>query len=117
HGCRKKHQLLLFPSILKIRIVLILFPACFPHHKNRNVIHRSKKHKMNLMRNSSIWCRILLFNCVVLSACHSADKNANKKNTAAEQAGPPAVEIFAVQKGRLSSSLQVPGELVAFQQV
>jgi multidrug efflux pump subunit AcrA (membrane-fusion protein) len=29
----------------------------------------------------------------------------------------PVTEVFPIQRGRLSSSLQIPGELIAFQQV
>ncbi|WP_020602366.1 efflux RND transporter periplasmic adaptor subunit [Spirosoma spitsbergense] len=39
----------------------------------------------------------------------------SKKETAAE--APAAVEVFALKRGQLSSSLQVPGELVAFRDV
>lgn len=48
------------------------------------------------------------------SGCHSAESKAEDKK-APEQ--PPVTEVFNLQKGRLSSSLQIPGELVAFQQV
>ncbi|HUQ67082.1 MAG TPA: efflux RND transporter periplasmic adaptor subunit [Flavitalea sp.] len=67
------------------------------------------------MRNSLSGCKIFLL--FLLAACHTADDNANKKNTAAAESVPAAVEVFGVQKGRLSSSLQVPGELISFQQV
>jgi membrane fusion protein (multidrug efflux system) len=73
---------------------------------------------MNFKLMSSIWCRIFLINSVLLYACNSANENVNKNEAVAtEQTAHTPVEVFAVQKGRLSSSLQIPGELVAFQQV
>lgn len=51
----------------------------------------------------------------VLSACHSGQKDAN---TAADTATAPAtIEAVQVSKGKLSTSLQVPGELIPYQQV
>ena len=43
-----------------------------------------------------------------------SEKKTETKQTAAEA---PATEVFPLQKGRLSSSLQIPGELIAYQQV
>lgn len=48
-----------------------------------------------------------------LSGCHSSDSKADK--VVAEE--PEPVDVFALHKGKLSSSLQIPGELVAYRDV
>ena len=49
-----------------------------------------------------------------LQACHSAN---SKSESNPEQVTQPAVEALSLQKGKISSSLQIPGELVPYQQV
>jgi membrane fusion protein, multidrug efflux system len=76
---------------------------------------------MNSSLNKSSHLKFILFNGILatglLSSCHSKE-DPIKKETATEAAVEvPATEVFAVQKGRLSSSLQIPGELIANQQV
>lgn len=65
------------------------------------------------MRNSVI---VLsgLFTAVMLGGCHTAESKAE-----GTKAAPPetVTEAFPLQKGKLSSSLQIPGELIAYQQV
>jgi membrane fusion protein, multidrug efflux system len=52
----------------------------------------------------------------LLQSCNSSSgEPAENKITA--PAAVPATEVVALQKGMLSSSLQIPGELIAFQQV
>src|SRR3954454_19922920 len=61
----------------------------------------------------------ILNSCLVISllcSCHSAENSPEKKETQAV-AAIPATEVFPLQRGRLSSSLQIPGELIAYQQV
>src|SRR3954468_14865052 len=54
----------------------------------------------------------------LLCSCHSAENSTEKKNEAQQTAAEvPATEVFPLQRGRLSSSLQIPGELIAYQQV
>jgi membrane fusion protein, multidrug efflux system len=53
---------------------------------------------------------------VLLSGCHS-EENAQKNKTETEQADAPVTQVFPLKKGRLFSSLQIPGELIAYQQV
>jgi RND family efflux transporter MFP subunit len=55
---------------------------------------------------------------MILCSCHSGE-NVAEKTTEAKQTttSEAVVEMFPVQKGRLSSSLQIPGELIAYQQV
>src|SRR4051794_23707887 len=57
--------------------------------------------------------------CLVISAvssCHSSDP---KKREEAEQKPDSAVtkEVIAAKKGKLASSIQVPGELIPYQTV
>jgi membrane fusion protein, multidrug efflux system len=51
---------------------------------------------------------------VLLCGCQSEDKTQDKKTDTAEA---PVTDVFSLKKGRLSSSLQIPGELIAYQQV
>src|SRR6476646_9098927 len=54
----------------------------------------------------------------LLCSCHSRENAAEKKTEARQTVAPaPATEVFPLQRGRLSSSLQIPGELIAYQQV
>jgi RND family efflux transporter MFP subunit len=52
----------------------------------------------------------------LLLACNGKDAQ-EAKASEAQPVEPPAREAFPVEKGRLSSSLQIPGELIAYQQV
>ncbi len=49
-----------------------------------------------------------------LCGCRSENKAQNKKTETAEA---PVTNVFSLKKGRLSSSLQIPGELIPYQQV
>jgi RND family efflux transporter MFP subunit len=51
---------------------------------------------------------------VLFCGCKSEDDTQNKKTETAEA---PATNVFSLKKGRLSSALQIPGELVPYQQV
>ncbi|MFD2569743.1 efflux RND transporter periplasmic adaptor subunit [Spirosoma soli] len=50
-----------------------------------------------------------------LAGCHSSE--GKEEATAEAPEAPAATEVFTLKKGQLSSSLQVPGELVAFRDV
>ncbi|GAB4020840.1 efflux RND transporter periplasmic adaptor subunit [Spirosoma koreense] len=52
----------------------------------------------------------------LLTNCHSPESKAEASETETASA-PAAIEKFALKKGKLASSLQVPGELVAFRDV
>jgi membrane fusion protein (multidrug efflux system) len=65
--------------------------------------------------------KLFLFNscllAVLLSGCRS-ENNPVKENTDGNQQAAVAIaEAFPLSKGKLSSALQVPGELMAYQQV
>ncbi|WP_310589820.1 efflux RND transporter periplasmic adaptor subunit [Larkinella soli] len=54
----------------------------------------------------------------ILTGCHQSEEKeegAEEETEMVQEAAP--VEVFALKKGKLSSSLQVPGELVAFRDV
>lgn len=55
----------------------------------------------------------VLLLCAIVSSCNSSKGDA-EKGAAAEM---PAVEVISLQKDKLSTTLQLPGELIAFQQV
>jgi RND family efflux transporter MFP subunit len=74
---------------------------------------------MNQCINKSGFKNILFGGLLIttfFSACQSGDHSPEKKVSVAPVEAPIA-EVFALQKGRLSSSLQIPGELIAYQQV
>lgn len=54
-----------------------------------------------------------------LSGCHSSAGKEDEKEAAKTRTvdAPAALEVFSLQRGKLSSSLQIPGELVAFRDV
>ena len=55
---------------------------------------------------------------VVLTGCSSVTKKEEtKENSQAVATMPQSTQVFSLTKGRLSSSLQIPGELIAYQQV
>jgi membrane fusion protein (multidrug efflux system) len=51
----------------------------------------------------------------VLTACNSGKKEGEATDTTA--AAPATTEVIAIQKGKLNTALQVPGELVPYQEV
>ncbi|MEJ7741035.1 MAG: efflux RND transporter periplasmic adaptor subunit [Chitinophagaceae bacterium] len=63
----------------------------------------------------AIRLQVCLIGMVILASCNSSSGDVKPEKQVIEE--PPAVEVISVQKGKLSSSLQVPGELVAYQQV
>jgi RND family efflux transporter MFP subunit len=74
--------------------------------------NRKAKASLYFRAIAMLTCSFLLYS---LQSCNSKNADASGKTTSA----PPVVttEVFAVQKGMLTTSLQIPGELVAFQQV
>jgi RND family efflux transporter MFP subunit len=52
----------------------------------------------------------------ILTNCHSPESKAEAAETEAP-AAPAATETFSLKRGQLSTSLQIPGELVAFRDV
>jgi membrane fusion protein, multidrug efflux system len=54
---------------------------------------------------------------VILSSCGAAEKKEAEKEEAAKEETPATTDVFLLEKGKLSSSIQMPGELIPFQQV
>jgi RND family efflux transporter MFP subunit len=55
---------------------------------------------------------IIAFMC----SCQS-EGSTQKKKTEASQTETPVTQVFSLKKGKLSSSLQIPGQLIAYEQV
>ena len=75
----------------------------------------TKPSKNYLDRRYVVTASCVALALVVLQGCGSKDTKASESNTAAPAA--VATEVITVKKGLLNTSLQIPGELVAFQQV
>lgn len=58
----------------------------------------------------------LLLGAITVSSCNSSEGKTAEKPAAAAVAASPATEVFALERGQLSTSLQLPGELTAFHQ-
>jgi len=77
---------------------------------------------MNWGLYTSLQFKTIVFNgllaTTLLCSCHSGETTKESKTeTKQTTAAVPETEVFPVQKGRLSSTLQIPGELIAYQQV
>ena len=75
---------------------------------------------MNIVKNKSIIALAALFAIVTISSCNADKKEKEQQAQATQQENAndaPPVELVAVQKGKLTSSISVPGELVPYQEV
>jgi len=54
---------------------------------------------------------------VIGSGCGASEKKEDAEQKEKAKEAPVATEVFLLQKGKLASSLQMPGELIPFQQV
>jgi membrane fusion protein (multidrug efflux system) len=77
---------------------------------------------MNILKNRSITALAILAvsMSLFLGACHSddkAEKAAQQEEQQQNAVDSPAVHVAPVEKGRLSSTIAVPGELLPYQQV
>ncbi|MGF7073613.1 membrane fusion protein (multidrug efflux system) [Mucilaginibacter sp. 3215] len=76
---------------------------------------------MNKLKNKSILLLAVLAMAIgSLSACHSDDKEKKEQQEEQEQqeaVETPTVQIVPITKGRLSSNITIPGELIPYQQV
>lgn len=71
----------------------------------------------NLKSHITAAVSLLSLTCVLgLSACHSDKKEVSEQEQETE-AGVPPVETVVLEKSKMASSLQVPGELAPYQQV
>lgn len=77
---------------------------------------------MHWSSNQFLRSKIILVNSLfavsILCSCHSGEKKVEQKTETKQTVTEvKTTDVFPVQKGRLSSSLQIPGELIAYQQV
>lgn len=76
---------------------------------------------MNKLKNKSILLLAVLAMAVgSMSACHSDDKEKKEQQEEEQQQDAvetPTVQIVPLAKGRLSSNITIPGELIPYQQV
>jgi membrane fusion protein (multidrug efflux system) len=76
---------------------------------------------MNKLKNKSILLLAVLAMAVgSMSACHSDDKEKKEQQEEEQQqeaVETPTVQIVSLTKGRLSSNITIPGELIPYQQV
>jgi RND family efflux transporter MFP subunit len=76
---------------------------------------------MNKLKNKSILLLAVLAMAIgSMSACHSDDKEKKEQQEEEQQqeaVETPTVQIVPVTKGRLSSNITIPGELIPYQQV
>jgi membrane fusion protein, multidrug efflux system len=63
--------------------------------------------------NFFLCCSIIIV--LNLPGCSSSESKANEEQPLSIEAS--SAEVFTLQKGKLSSSIKIPGELIAFQQV
>jgi membrane fusion protein (multidrug efflux system) len=63
---------------------------------------------------NKLFCSFIL--SVLICSCNVKD-DIQRKITETKPAEPQVTDVFTIKKGRLTSSLQIPGELIAFQQV
>ena len=54
---------------------------------------------------------------ILLCSCQTEEGEKQKSTDTKQAAVIPATEVFPLQRGRLSSTLQIPGELIAYQEV
>ncbi|MDQ3290249.1 MAG: efflux RND transporter periplasmic adaptor subunit [Bacteroidota bacterium] len=74
--------------------------------------------KVNFLKNNGLSGKLIIGGGMVLisylPACHSASSNPEEKT---EKVAQPTIETLSLEKGKIASSLQIPGELLPFQHV
>jgi membrane fusion protein (multidrug efflux system) len=75
---------------------------------------------MNTLKNRSITAAAILFAAITIASCNSDKKEKEEIAQTVKQQDAvevPAVELIPAQKGKLSSTIAVPGELIPYQEV
>lgn len=70
--------------------------------------------KYNFARPIAVFLYFLTLSCLVTS-CHTTEQK--QAGDAPKEDSVPPTEVISLQKGKLSSSLQIPGELLPYQEV
>src|SRR3569833_1761018 len=73
---------------------------------------------MNILKNK-LTIALAVFAAVGLSACSDSKEKQQIAQTEQQEASieKPSVELVTAEKGKLSSTIAVPGELIPYQQV
>lgn len=71
---------------------------------------------MKVMAKATLMSFVIM-GAVIMQGCGASDAKEEKKEEASTAKTQRTYKIITLEKGRLSSSLQIPGELLAFQQV
>ena len=71
---------------------------------------------IKIIKTTTVSCLSAIALLLVLQGCHNSEAEAEKHGGDSTHA-QPAIKVISLQKGKLSSKLEVPGELIAFQQV
>jgi membrane fusion protein, multidrug efflux system len=80
----------------------------------------SKYTKMNQRKKKGAGFKLKLFNFLLIAAflCSCDSENNSKKDIKEfQKSDAPVTPVFSLKKGRISSALQIPGQLIAYQQV
>src|ERR1700759_2379595 len=75
---------------------------------------------MNILKNRSIIAIAVAFAAVTITSCNSDKKEKEEIAQTVKQRDAvetPAVEVIPAQKGKISSTIAVPGELIPYQEV
>jgi membrane fusion protein, multidrug efflux system len=75
---------------------------------------------MNILKNRSTLAVTLLITAITIGSCNSGKKEKEQQVKTEQQENAvevPSVELVPIQKGKLSSTIAVPGELIPYQQV
>ncbi|GAB4040211.1 efflux RND transporter periplasmic adaptor subunit [Spirosoma gilvum] len=74
-------------------------------------------HRQTSVRNLCVLASGLLLTSL-FTQCHSSESKAEKEEAEVDSAAAPApTEVFSLSKGKLASSLDIPGELIAYRDV
>jgi membrane fusion protein (multidrug efflux system) len=72
--------------------------------------------RLIILSGFKIRCIPIFSIVILLYGCHS-DDGAQQNKAETEQAEAPVTQVLSLKKGHLTSNLQIPGELIAYQQV
>jgi membrane fusion protein (multidrug efflux system) len=96
-----------------------VFTSSLQTKKHKPTFKSSNAIKIYFMNSGFRITFPLLSAMVITAGLYSCSTSGAKegKETSASAAAVPALDAFSLEKGSISSSIQIPGELIAFQQV
>jgi len=105
--------LLLFSFSERRKQSLLYILYAIQHLKKQYVVHR---YISKVVSNKLLIIMAISFSiAAIMQSCHSSDADDLKEKDAITEV--PPTPVFLLQKGKLSTTLTLPGELTAFQQV